>query len=230
MMKLVLVNGSPHGSRGGTARIGEWVLAPIREAGAEIVRFDLSELNIRFCNGCGQCMRSGTCAIDDDVPKIYAAWQDANIILFECPTHVFQITGLMKTFIDRLAGELHRPSLMGTYAGIVSSSAGMGESEVIAYLGNSLEILGAAFVGAVWGTYRPPTRLWEPEGVQSRAERLGLELLEAVDERRVYPTRDHVLSQRRFLRELIQRNRKLFKADYAYWKEKDWFDPKADQE
>jgi multimeric flavodoxin WrbA len=228
-VKVVIINGSPHGQKGGTARIGEWVAAPLRRAGARIVRFDLAALDVHHCNGCGRCMRDGCCPIEDDIARIHEAWKDAGIILLESPTYVFHVSSLMKLFIDRTAGEFHRPSLEGKYAGIITTSAGLGETAVFRYLGNCLEVLGVTVVGSVWGTYRPPMRLWEPERVRERAEKLGDELLLFHREHRTRPFTDEVISQRRFLRELIWRNRKIFKAGYAYWKERGWFHDKADQ-
>ncbi len=171
-------------------------------------------------------MNQGTCVIEDDLPAIHRAWEGADLVVLSCPTHVFHITSWMKLFIDRSAAYFHRPPLEGKYAAVVTSSAGMGESQVIRYLSNCLEVLGAAYVGAVWGTYRPPTKLWETNAVRERAERLGRELVACVREQRAFPHSDEVLSQRRFLHELIWRNRKIFKADVAHWKERGWFEQK----
>lgn len=222
-MKLVSINGSPHGATGGTARIAAWVIDACRVGGVRETLFSLSEMKIGRCHGCGRCMNSGECPINDDVAAIHAAWGDADIVLLSSPTHVFHTTDLMKSFIDRTAGFFHRPPFEGTYAAVVTSSAGMGETAVVRYLANCLEILGAAFVGSVGGTYRPPTRLWDPDQVAVRARLLGEELLACVREKRTFPLSDEVVSQRRFLRELIRRNRRIFRADYAYWEERDWF-------
>jgi multimeric flavodoxin WrbA len=221
-MKLVVVNGSPHGTAGGTGAVAEWVLAPCREAGADIRIFDLAGLDLRQCNGCGRCMNAGDCVISDDTASIHTAWEAADAVLFVCPTHVFHITGLMKTFIDRCAGQFHRPPLIGKYSLAVSSSAGMGETEALRYMKNCLQVLGAAYVGEVWGIFRPPTNLWEPELVELTARRLGQDLMAAVAEKRVFQEPDEVISQRRFLKELIYRNRKIFKADFDWWRERGW--------
>lgn len=223
-MQLVLVNGSPHGGSGGTWRIAAWLVDACRQEGVEVESFHLSELDVRRCLGCGLCMSAGVCAIEDDVPRIHAAWEHADLVVFCSPTHVFHVTDWTKSFIDRTAGHFHRPPLTGKYAAVVASSAGGGESAVVHYLSNCLEVLGAAFVGAVWGTYRPPTRLWEPDRVEARARRLGRDLVTCARERRDLPVSDEVIGQRRFLAELIWRNRKIFKADYAFWRERGWFD------
>ncbi len=223
-MKLVLVNGSPHGDRGGTARIAGWLLEAAAEAGAQAETFPLSELRVDFCRGCGSCMNSGLCPREDDVPRVHEAWETADLVVLASPVHVFHVTGAMKTFIDRTAALFHRPPLEGRYGAVVTSSAGMGESRVIEYLSLCLEALGAGYVGAVWGTYRPPGRLWEPEAVRERARRLGRELVAAAREKRDYALRDEVISKRRFLRELIRQNRKIFRADHRYWEEHGWYD------
>ena len=223
-MKLVCVNGSPHGAESGTARIASWVIDAGRPAGVVAETFHLTEMEVQRCRGCGRCMNAGDCAIDDDVPRVHAAWETADLVLFCSPTHVFHITDLMKTFIDRTVAHFHRPPLEGKYGAVVTSSAGMGESAVVRYLSNCLQVLGAGYVGSVSGVFRPPTRLWDPDVVQVRAELLGEELVTCARERRTFPLTDEVISQRRFLGELIWRNRKIFKADYVYWKKRGWFE------
>jgi multimeric flavodoxin WrbA len=223
-MRLVAINGSPHGASGGTARIAEWLFAACAAEGVTIERFQLAGLRVENCRGCGTCMRAGRCVIDDDVPPIHAALQAADLVVLASPTYVFHVSGLMKTFIDRTAALFHRPPLEGKYAAVVTSSAGMGESEVIRYLGNCLQVLGAGFVGAVWGTYRPPTRLWEPDAVRERAARLGRDLVRDAREKRAYPLTDQLIAERRFLRELIWQNRKIFKEDFTDWQTRGWFE------
>jgi multimeric flavodoxin WrbA len=223
-MKLVAVNGSPHGAQGGTGRIAAWMYDACRADGATVESYDLTALGLEQCRGCGRCMSAGTCAIDDELPRIHDALREADLVALVSPTYVFHVSAPMKVFIDRTAALFHRPPLEGTYAAIVTSSAGLGESEVVRYLGTCLEVLGAAVVGAVWGTYRPPSRLWEPDAVRERAQRLGRALVRAAREKHAYPLRDEVIAKRRFLRELIWQNRKIFKEDFAYWKERGWFE------
>ena len=148
-MKLVSVNGSPHGAEGGTARIGRWLIDACREEGAEAVEFHLSDLSLSHCDGCGDCMTAGECPLADEVEKVHEAFEGADLVVFQSPTYVFHVTGLMKTFIDRTAALFHRPPLTGGYGAVVSSSAGMGESEVIRYLGGAVQLLGASLVGSV---------------------------------------------------------------------------------
>jgi multimeric flavodoxin WrbA len=223
-MKLVAVNGSPHGTRGGTARIAGWLFDAVRREGCEVIEHHLADLAVELCRGCGRCMGAGTCAADDDLPRVHESIASADLIAFCSPTYVFQVTGLMKTFIDRTAALIHRPPLEGKYGVVVTSSAGMGETKVIRYLDGVLSLLGAGVVGAVWGTYRPPTRLWEPDAVKERAARLGRELVLAAREGRVYPLSDEVIAERRFLRELIRQNRRIMKKDHEYWTERGWYD------
>jgi multimeric flavodoxin WrbA len=223
-LRLIAVNGSPHGSRGGTARILEWVLTACRDEGVETEVVNLADADLRHCEGCGACMNSGECPVDDGVEEIHTALEEAELVVFASPTYVMNVTGRMKTFVDRTAALFHRPPLDGRYGAVVTSSAGLGESEVVRYLGGALQFLGAAMVGAVWGTYRPPGRLWEPEAVRSRAERLGRELVAAAREGRAYPLTDEVIAWRRFLRELVGQNRKIFKADHVYWEDRGWYD------
>jgi len=75
--------------------------------GAATKRFNLIELNIKYCMGCNTCYRSnpelliGTCPINDDMASILQDYVKADGYVFASPVYDVNVTALMKTFLER---------------------------------------------------------------------------------------------------------------------------------
>ncbi|MBN1880726.1 MAG: flavodoxin family protein [Deltaproteobacteria bacterium] len=100
--KIIGVCGSPRtGSNSGVML--EAMLEGAREAGVETELILLSDLEFSSCIGCEGCRRAKTCVgLDDDMTRLYPSLIDARGLALASPTHNYNITALMKTFIDRL--------------------------------------------------------------------------------------------------------------------------------
>lgn len=69
------------------------------------------------------CLEKGTCSINDDMTEIRKAIQETDILIFASPLYWGSVTGLMKTFIDRLFFYYHpsnKPLISGKKAVIVA--------------------------------------------------------------------------------------------------------------
>ena len=80
-------------------------------AGNEITEFFLQTMNIHGCMDCGGCRRkekgsSEPCVQKDDMQQIYPVFRDADVIVFASPVYWWDITGTLKTAIDRLYAPL----------------------------------------------------------------------------------------------------------------------------
>ncbi len=103
-MKFVAFNGSPSGKASATGRIIEAFLAGAHRAGAEADCYHLCEYNIAQCRGCFFCwFRSpGRCVLQDDMPELLHAYQTADVVCFGSPVYSWNMTALLKNFVDRL--------------------------------------------------------------------------------------------------------------------------------
>jgi multimeric flavodoxin WrbA len=63
-MKVVAFFGSPR-VHGNTELLLDEALKPVREAGCEVQLFKLNFMNIKPCQNCGGCEKTGVCIIDD---------------------------------------------------------------------------------------------------------------------------------------------------------------------
>lgn len=99
-MKVVGFVGSPR-KNGNTDVLVQQVLEGAAEAGADIEKFYINEMDIKGCQGCAYCRTVEDCKLKDDMEKAYNALRNADGFVFGSPIYFFQFTGQMRQFIDR---------------------------------------------------------------------------------------------------------------------------------
>ncbi|MEM5798062.1 MAG: flavodoxin family protein [Candidatus Aenigmatarchaeota archaeon] len=98
------INGSPH-KDGSTAKLLKKFLKSVEKYGGQTELVNLAEYDIRPCLGCysrNPKLCKYPCNIKDDMQKIYPLLVKSDAIAFGTPIYWFNMSGLMKNFIDRL--------------------------------------------------------------------------------------------------------------------------------
>lgn len=72
-----------------------------KDAGHDVEKISLRGKDIRFCIGCLSCQDTQKCAISDDAPAIVGKMHDADAICFATPIYYYEMSGQMKTLLDR---------------------------------------------------------------------------------------------------------------------------------
>lgn len=103
MKKVVAFIGSPR-KNGNTATLVKEVIRGAQEAGADTTVFNLYDMNIKPCQGCLVCRRTGHCIMQDDLQNMFQAIVDADVVVFGSPVYVWQVSAQMKLLWDRLCG------------------------------------------------------------------------------------------------------------------------------
>ena len=80
-----------------------------KEAGADVEYFKLKDYNIKDCTGCYSCWSKspGECIFDnkkgeDDMSMFRKKYREADLVVFASPLYIFNVSGILKTFMDRL--------------------------------------------------------------------------------------------------------------------------------
>ncbi|WP_202319148.1 flavodoxin family protein [Archaeoglobus neptunius] len=217
-MKAVGILGSPR-KYGNTSKMLDATLEEMEERGFEVEKVYLMGKKINYCIGCGTCLAKGECIQKDDMEEIKRKIVESDAVVLASPVYYLNITGQMKTFIDRMLPYGHRPTLTGKYGGAVTVYAGVGRpEEVAAYLNRVLKAWGVIPVGYAVGYGVTPGDVGEND--VERARQLGRRIAEAFEEGyRAEVTSEDIELQKQLL-ELIKKYGKLMKADYEFWKEK----------
>ena len=96
----------------------------------------LSDYHIEVCKGCMLCLNKGEelCPLKDDRDKLIEKMNTSDGIIFASPNYSFNVSGLMKVFLDRLGFIIHRPRFFGkAYTSIVVQGFYRG-NKIISYL------------------------------------------------------------------------------------------------
>ena len=142
MSKIVILNGSPR-KNGNTAALVREFIKGAEESGHEIHHFQLSDMNIHGCISCyrGNNSRECPCTQQDDMNKIYPHVRDCNVIVLASPMYYWNISGYLKTCIDRL---------FALEEGYVNILRGHGRGSVLLMPALSMTTMPAHFTTRIW--------------------------------------------------------------------------------
>ncbi len=121
MVKVIGIVGSPRAGMN-TEFLVKTALDKVNEYGFETELITLHDKNINFCVGCGKCQELGKCIIDDDMQDITLKVQEADGVIMSSPVYFGDMTGLAKTFIDRLRPLRKLDSFKHTVCGAISTA------------------------------------------------------------------------------------------------------------
>ncbi|HWR45179.1 flavodoxin family protein [Sporomusa sp.] len=106
-MNILAINGSPR-KNWNTATLLNKALEGAASQGATTELVHLYDLNYKGCVSCFACKLKdgknyGTCALKDDLTPILEKLENADAIILGSPIYFHNVTGEMRSFIERLA-------------------------------------------------------------------------------------------------------------------------------
>jgi NAD(P)H-dependent FMN reductase len=106
-MRILAINASHRGDKGHTRFLIDQLFRGAAAAGAECEVITLARLKINRCLACERCHTPDQrlrCVYDDkdDVQSVFRRMAEADVIIYATPVYVFGMSGLLKTFIDRI--------------------------------------------------------------------------------------------------------------------------------
>jgi len=117
-VKVLGIACSPR-QHGNTEILVEEALSGAREAETELLT--LADKEIKPCDSCFACLKTGKCHIDDDMQPIYGKLLDADGIIFGTPVYFWSMTAQAKALIDRtIALRYPRLKLASKVGGIIA--------------------------------------------------------------------------------------------------------------
>ncbi|MGE5173164.1 MAG: flavodoxin family protein [Betaproteobacteria bacterium] len=96
----------------------------------------LSDYNVKTCRGCKTCFLKGEefCPLKDDRDVLIGKMMASDGVVFASPNYSYQVSAIMKTFLDRLGFVFHRPRFFGkTFTSIVVQGI-YGGSKIVKFL------------------------------------------------------------------------------------------------
>lgn len=122
-MKILALNGSHRGQHGCTQLLLDKIAQGAKEAGAEFETVVLARHKILPCTGCETCHTPESylkCIYEkeDDFTSISEKMKAADILIYATPVYVFNVSGIMKIFLDRFNSTVGTGKLGVTQSGL----------------------------------------------------------------------------------------------------------------
>lgn len=100
-MKRVLVISTSLRQNSNSQMLADAFAKGAAEAGHLVEQVSLRGKDLRFCQGCLVCQKLGRCVLKDDMPELLQKLHDADAVAFATPIYYYEMSGQMKTFLDR---------------------------------------------------------------------------------------------------------------------------------
>lgn len=101
MSKVVIISTSLRGGSNSEI-LAQECRRGAEEAGHQVTFLSLKGKKISYCVGCLRCQERGSCVIEDDAAEFAKAVEQAEIVVFATPIYYYEMSGQMKTLIDRM--------------------------------------------------------------------------------------------------------------------------------
>lgn len=147
-MKKVLLINSSHRKKT-TFALLKRIEKELISHGIETEWLHLSEYELQPCRGCEVCIMRGSCVIQDSFSEVEKKMQEADGIILSSPVYLRQVSGILKTMIDRTCSHYHRPILVGKPILSCVTTNASGAKETLRYLKDITIQWGAIPAGSV---------------------------------------------------------------------------------
>ena len=144
--KIVILNGSPR-KNGNTSALVKAFTEGAEVAGHTVTEFFLGGMDIHGCKGCfgGHSKRECPCVQRDDMTKIYPAVKDSDVVVLATPLYYWNMSGQLRTAIDRLfaleEGDSNLLRGNGRASALLMAAEGHGFEDVGLYYDHLMEHL-----------------------------------------------------------------------------------------
>lgn len=228
-MKILAIMGSPR-KKGNTYQLTRKFEERMKQFGD--VEFDyvfLKDMDLKTCLGCQTCFEKGEelCPLKDDRAVIEEKMHEADAVIFTSPIYVFNVSGLMKNFMDRLGYACHRPRFFKNAMILTTSGFGLGSKEALKPFSLALQVWGFKVVDSFDIVMNGDPKESTPEKkVDQRINKAAEKFHSAVQEGR---PKASILTMIIFLfaKEKLKGTGPEF-YDYHYWKDNGWLESNVD--
>lgn len=185
----------------------------------------LNDYKIGNCKGCTLCFEEGEeyCPLKDERDLLLEKMNNSDGVILATPNYSFQVTALMKNFLDRLAFILHRPRFFGKAFTTIVTQGIYGGASIVKYLETVGDAWGFNVANGCCLTALEPRTALEQKKITQKIKKASVRFYKKL----IYPT----LPTPSFFKLMIFRMGRTVQMlfheksrDYHYYKEKGWFE------
>ncbi len=130
-MRILAISCSPN-KDGNTVTLLNRALEGAKKDGAEVELFSAAGKDIRPCDACRACNKTGKCIVKDDVTPLQEKMLAADGIIFGAPVYFYGMAAQAKAIMDRsIALQVGGRSLVNKVGGVVTVAGSFGLVDVV---------------------------------------------------------------------------------------------------
>ncbi len=152
MKKIIAIHASKR--QANTWKMLTQIRERLSDFDVEVEIISLYDHEYKDCLGCEACILRGACVLIDDTESLMQRLSEADGIILSSPVYMQQISGRLKTFVDRTCKWYHRPALAGKPVLVLATTKGSGLRQTLKYLQSVAVQWGAIPAGTVGRTIR----------------------------------------------------------------------------
>ncbi len=111
---------------GNSSQLAQALQEGAKASGNEVTLVHLAKQEVKFCIGCLSCQKTHRCVLNDSVENILQTMRQADVIVYATPVYFYEMSGLLKTFLDR-SNPLYGQSYQFKKVYLLASAADDGE-------------------------------------------------------------------------------------------------------
>ncbi|MGD0794404.1 MAG: flavodoxin family protein [Dehalococcoidales bacterium] len=130
-MKILAILCSPS-KNGNTATLLNRALEGAKQEGAEVELFSVAGKDIKPCDECRACAKTGKCVVKDDAEPLFEKMLAADGIIFGAPVFFYGMAAQAKAIIDRTTAlAVPGRTLANKVGGVVTVAGSLGLVDVV---------------------------------------------------------------------------------------------------
>mgnify|MGYP001078045230 FL=1 len=147
-MKVLAIVGSPR--KANTYRLVKAMCDALEERNVGTDLILLQDMDIQHCNGCSDhCDRKRECRVEDDMRRLYPKLRETDALIIGTPVYFWNVSGLLKTFIDRTLPLYTSRELKGKIGAAVAVSEADGQNLAISDISSFFRLHQMRDIGSI---------------------------------------------------------------------------------
>lgn len=225
MLKILVLIGSPRNEESWTyksIKIIEEKMAALQPVEFEYIF--IQRLKLPFCDGCLKCITVGDSSCPDYaiVGRIAEKMDKADGLILGAPVHTFNVTGLMKNFVEYYMYKRNRPSFFGKKAVVTATASGGGHTVVMDFLEQTANAWGCDVVSRMGISSSQMHKKPYLERANAVAEDVAATFVREINKGELGAPKFRHLMNFRAMQNMAFNQKDS--VNYRYWEDRGWFD------
>ncbi len=224
-LNIVAFIGSPRNEESYTYKVIRQIEDKMNEVRPTVVDYVfLERLDLPFCDGCLSCVSVGeeACPEFAKVGPVTKKMDAADGLILGAPVHTFNVTGLMKNFLEFFMWKRNRPSFFGKKAVVTATASGGGHNVVLDFLEGTAAAWGCDVVTRLGISSSQMHKDKYKTLVDECTEDVARQFVDAIGKGGLQQVKFKQLVNFRAMQNMT-RGQKGTK-NHEYWTERDWLD------